>query len=92
LHYLWLFSAHFDIKMSACHIPGMSNTAVDQLSRNRSSEFLKLNPHTSAPITTSLLKLISPWRQDYVSPSFLHHFKQTINALYGPPPAKTKIT
>ena len=39
LRCLWFFSAHFNIQISACHIPGTSNTAADQLSRNRTSEF-----------------------------------------------------
>ena len=93
LRCLWFFSAHFDIKISACHIPGTSNTAADQLSRNRSTEFLKLHPHTyrsPASIPMSLLKLISPRRQDWTSPSFLRHFKRTINTLQGSPPARNK--
>ena len=90
---LWFFSAHFDIKISACHIPGTSNTAAGQLSRNRSTEFLKLHPHTCrspASIPMSLLKLISPRRQDWTSPSFLRHFNRTINTLQGSPPARNK--
>ena len=93
LRCLWFFSAHFDIKISACHIPGTLNTATDQLSRNRSTEFLKLHPYTCrspASIPTSLLKLISPRRQDCTSPSFLRHFKRTINTLQGSPPARNK--
>ena len=93
LRCLWFFSAHFDIKISACHIPGTSNTATDQLSRNRSTEFLKLHPHTCrspASILMSRLKLISPRRQHWTSPSFLRHFKRTINTLQGSPPARNK--
>jgi len=94
LRCLWFFSAHFDIRISARHIPGISNTAADQLSRNRLSEFQKLNPHTSCSSTsipTSLLKLISPVRRDWTSPSFSRHFKRTINALQKPLPAKANI-
>jgi len=87
----WFFSAYFDIKLVAHHIPGVSNTAADQLSRNRSKEFLKLNPHTSctpASIPTSLLKLISPQRQDWTSPCFIRHFNRTIRILEVPLIAK----
>jgi len=73
LQCLWFFSAHFDIKLSACHIPGGLNTAADQLSRNRSKEFLQQNPHTSntpTSIPTLLLKLMSPQKRDCTFPSF----------------------
>ena len=95
LHCLWFFSAHFDIKILACHIPGILNTAADQLSRNRSLEFLKQNPHISSiptSIPSSLLKLISPQRRDWTSPSFMRHFKRTINRLQEPPPTSKRKT
>ena len=95
LRCLWFFSAHFDIKILACHIPGILNTAADQLSRNRSLEFLKQNPHISSiptSIPSSLLKLLSPQRRDWTSPSFMRHFKRTINRLQEPPPTSKQKT
>ena len=84
LRCLWFFAAYFDIKITASHIPGMLNTAADKLSRNQSREFLQSNPHTSRVpilIPTPLLKIISPQRLDWTSPSFLRHFRRTINRL-----------
>jgi len=72
LHCLWDLLAYFDIKLLARHILGVLNTAADQLSRKRSKEFLKLNPHTSCTpvsVPTSLPKLLSPQRQDWTSPA-----------------------
>ena len=63
LRCLWFFSAHFDIRVVASHIPGVVNITVDQLSRNKSMEFLQANPHASRTpvlIPTPLLKLVSP--------------------------------
>ena len=84
LRCLWFFSAHFSIRVRASHIPGIVNTAADQLSRNKSEEFLQTHPDSSGvPVTipTSILKLVSPRMQDWTSPSFLRHFKRTINKL-----------
>jgi len=84
LRYLWFFTAYFDIKVIASHIPGVLKTAANKLSRNRSSQFLQSNPHTSRVpmlIPTPLLKIISPKRLDWTTPSLLHHFKHTLNRL-----------
>jgi len=84
LRCLWFFSAHFEIGVMACHIPGAVNTAADQLSRNRSARFLQANPEISRiPVTipTPLLKLVSPQMQDWTSPSFIRHFKRSMNKL-----------
>ena len=84
LRCLWFFSAYFGIRVTASHIPGVVNTAADQLSRNKSAEFLLTHPDTSSipvSIPTPLLKLVSPRMQDWTLPSFLRHFKQTINKL-----------
>ena len=78
------FSAHFDIRVVASHIPGAVNIVADQLSRNKAMEFLQANPHVSRiPVTmpTPLLILVSPQKQDWTSPSFLRHFKRTMNRL-----------
>ena len=85
LRCLWFFSAYFNIKITASHIPGTLNTAADKLSRNRSQEFLQSNPHTSKVpvlIPTPLPRIISPKRLDWTSPSFLQPFKCIINRLH----------
>ena len=87
LRCLWFFSAYFGFTIVACHIPGVLNTAADQLSRNRSAEFLKLNAHVSIipeVIPMSLLKLISPQKLDWTPPSFQRHFKCFIKKLNAP--------
>ena len=74
LRCLWFFSAYFGITVTASHIPGVVNIAADQLSRNKSVEFLQANPHTSSiPLTipTPLLKLVSPQMQDWTPPSYV---------------------
>ena len=68
LRCLWFFSAHFDIRVVASHIPGVVNIAADQLSRNKSMEFLQANSHASrtpVPFPTCFLKLVSPQKQDW---------------------------
>ena len=84
LRCLWFFSAYFDIKITASHIPGTLNTAADKLSTNQSREFLQSNPNTSRvpiQIPTPLLKIISPKRLGWTAPSFSWHFKRIINSL-----------
>ena len=73
LRCLWFFSAYFGIKISACHIPGVQNTDANQLSRNRSTDFLKQNPHVSTipeTIPMPLLKHILPRKQNWTSSLF----------------------
>lgn len=84
LRCLWFFLASFDIRVTASHIPGLQNTAADQLSRNKSAEFIQSHPYASSvPVVVPmpLLKLISPQRQDWTSPSFLRHFHRTVDRL-----------
>ena len=76
---------HFSIRVTVSRIPGVANVAADQLSRNKSKEFLQANPHISSipvAIPTPLLKLVSPQMQDWTSPSFVRHFKRTIDTLH----------
>ena len=81
---LWFFSAFFEASLKASHIPGVANTAADMISRNRSTEFLSSHPHmaqASTPIPLPLLKLMSPQKCDWTSPTFVHHFRDTITML-----------
>ena len=74
LRCLWFFSAFFEVSVKASHIPGVANTAADMISRNRSTEFLSSHPHMAqAPtsIPPPLLKLVSPQKCDWTSPTFV---------------------
>ena len=52
LRCLWFFLANTDIRVRASHIPSVVNTAADQLSRNKSEEFLRTHPDSSGvPVT-----------------------------------------
>jgi len=78
LRCLWFFSTYFGITVTVSHIPGVVNVAIDQLSRNKSAEFLQANPYIFSilvTIPTPLLKLLSPQMQDWTSLSFAQHFK-----------------
>jgi len=56
LQCLWFFSAYFDIRVTASHIPGVVNIAADQLSRSKSGEFLQTHPDISTvPVTIPTL-------------------------------------
>ena len=84
LRCLWFFSAFFEVSVKASHIPGVANTAADMISRNRSTEFLNSHPHMAqapTPIPPPLLKLVSPQKCDWTSPTFVCHFKGTIKML-----------
>jgi len=84
LRCLWFFSVYFNTKVTDSHIPAIINIAVDQLSRNKSEEFLQTHLDTSSvPVTipTLFLKLVSPRMQDWTSHYFLDHFNQTISNL-----------
>ena len=81
LRCLWLFTAYFDISITACHLPGVENTSADMLSRNQMHQFFRLHPEAShAPtfLPQPLLRLISPHQLDWTSPAFIKLFKQTV--------------
>jgi len=49
LHSLWLFTAYYDIALTATHILGITNTSADQFSINQQSLFVLLDPRASIP-------------------------------------------
>ena len=60
LQCLWFFSAFFEIKISASHVPGLLNTADDMLSRNHTAQFLHSHPYAShrpTQVPTPLLQI-----------------------------------
>ena len=81
LRCLWFFTAIFNIRITATHIPGVTNTAADMLSRNQASNFLMANPQASpipTPLPPPLLLILSPSKLDWTSPCFVKKFKEAI--------------
>ena len=81
LRCLWFFTAIFNIRITATHIPGVTNTAADMLSRNQASNFLTANPQASpipTPLPPPLLLILSPSKLDWTSPCFVEKFKEAI--------------
>jgi len=63
LRCLWFFVAHYDIKLIPQHIPGVTNTTADNLSRCHMYSFLLQNPHASltpSVIHPAIWQIISP--------------------------------
>ena len=87
MHFLrcfWFFSAFFEVSLKASHIPGVANTASDMISRNRSTKFLSSHLHMAqapTPTPPPLLKLVSPQKCNWTSPTFVRHFKGIITML-----------
>jgi len=84
LRSLWFFTAHYDTALTATHIPGVTNTAADQLSRNQLTLFHQTNPTASrlpTPIPASLHKIVSPRGPDWTSPKFRRLFKNTLQSI-----------
>ena len=82
LRSLWLFTAIFDIDVTASHIPGAQNTSADLLSRNNSKNLLLMNPlasQTPTPLPPALTFLISPTQPDWTSPSFQHNLRAVLH-------------
>jgi len=54
LHSLWFFTAHYYTALTATHILGVTNTEVDQISRNQLSLFHQINPAASCSISAAI--------------------------------------
>ena len=79
LRCLWFITASFDIDITATHLPGIHNNAVDILSRDQGKEFLAAHSQVSRLPTNlppPLLSLLAPERLDWTSPLFLRHTHQ----------------
>ena len=69
-----IFTALFDIDITATHISGINNKTADILSRNQLKEFFAANLEASqfpTLVPLSLLSLIAPQQLDWTSPSFM---------------------
>jgi len=76
---LSFFIAHFDIYISATHLPGIINVTADHLSRGHLSQVFQVTPTLSHHPTVILYiayKLISPCRIDWISSYFLQLFQR----------------
>ena len=66
-HTLTFFTAYYDIEVLAEHIPGVTNTTADHLSRNSMSLFFHLNPQAHpllTPLPPPLLAMLTPPWED----------------------------
>ena len=82
LRSLSFFVAHFDIYLTATHLPGVINVTADHLSRGNLQQAFQATP-TLSPVRTVIpptaFQLISPCRLDWISPHFLQLFQQTLS-------------
>ena len=79
---LSFFVAHFDIYLTAFHLPGLINIIANRLSRGNLHQALQATPSLSpepTPIPPSALQLLSPHRLDWISPHFPELFQQTLS-------------
>ena len=63
LRTLTFFTAYYDIEIMAEHIPGVTNTIADHLSRNSMLMFFCLNPQAHplpTPLPPPLLAMLTP--------------------------------
>ena len=63
LRTLTFFTAYYDIEIMAEHIPGVTNTTADHLSRNNMLMFFCLNPQAyplPTPLPQPLLAMLTP--------------------------------
>ena len=79
---LSFFMAHFDIYLTASHLPGLINVTADRLSRGNLHQAFQATPSLSpepTPIPPSAFQLLSPHRLDWISPHFPELFQQTLS-------------
>jgi len=85
LRSLSFFVAHFDIYLTASHLPGVINVTADHLSRGNLHQAFCASPGLSsqpAVLPPSAIQLISPKRLDWISPDFPRLFQQTLSFVY----------
>ena len=81
LRCLHFFSAHFDMGLQPCHIPGVLNTAADALSRDNMVYFFQCCPQArEAPsaIPDPLVDMLVHHRPDWTSTSWRRMFLTTL--------------
>ena len=83
LRCLWFFVAHYDIYITATHLPGASNVTADHLSRGKLFQAFLSTPGLVQQPTTlppSVFQLISPQRLEWTSTQFLQLFQITVES------------
>lgn len=73
LRCLHFFSAKYDIRVSASHIPGVENSMADALSRDDLPQFFLLCPQAHSyptPVPPSLWNLVVEQQPDWLSPDW----------------------
>ena len=79
LRCMFFVAAHFDLRLRATHIPGVTNAAADALSRNEIPRFLQVRPEADAgptPIPAAVVDLIVREQPDWTS----HRWAQLFSA------------
>ena len=82
LRSLSFFVAHFDIYLTATHLPGVINVTADHLSRGNLHQAFQVTPTLSlkpTAIPPSAIQLISPHRLDWIFPHFPQLFQQALS-------------
>ena len=79
---LTFFTAYYDIEIMAEHIPGVTNTTADHLSRNNMLLFFGLNPQAHplpTPLPPPLLAMLTPPWEDWTSANFRSQFSNILS-------------
>lgn len=82
LRTLVFFIAYYDIEITAEHIPGVTNTSADNLSRNNMLLFFCLNPQAQplpAPLPPPLLTMLTPPWKDWTSTNFRSQYSNILS-------------
>ena len=82
LRSLSFFIAHFDIYLTATHLLGAVNITADHLSWGNTYKAFQATPslvQNPTRIPPSAFKLVSPYRVDWTSPSFLDLFQNILS-------------
>ena len=70
LRCMFFIAAHFDLRVRATHVPGVSNTAADALSRDDVPRFLQVVPEAATsptPLPTAVVDLVVKEQPDWTS-------------------------
>ena len=92
LRCLWFFIAYYDIAVIAKHIPGVTNSSADHLSRCHMSLFFCSNPQADpapAQLPPALLSIISTPDMDWTSAAFRKQFTSIISMAWHHPPTRS---
>ena len=87
LRCLYFYAAHYQFAYTALHLPGVSNTAADALSRDNMTLFNSLVPQgRNSGVSQELVDLLITHQPDWGSPRWIFLFEATLTTHYAPPP------